>query len=175
VQLVGGVDAGLHRRAASAPERPDHLHLAVCALGHARRLAGQDRTGGRLRVFGVGFAVALEVAALGPFHLDHRDSHVLQVAGQTGPVAAGPFHPGAPYGAEPFRPTEEVAVAPESRGCLRLAQAPAQVVEYHRHVEVQVSVHPQHHLDHIFPSTCAAPRHSRPAPFRCRRQLLPDV
>ena len=50
-----------------------------------------------------------------------------------------------------------------------------QVVEYHRHVEVQVSVHPQHHLEHIFPSTCAAPRHSRPAPFRCRRQLLPDV
>jgi hypothetical protein len=113
------------------------------------------------------------VAALRPLDLHHRDPRSRQVAGEPSAVAAGSLHSGAPYGPEPFRPREEVAVASDGRRCLRLAQAPAQVVEDHRHMEVQVCVHPQHHLNRLPRSTHAAPRHS-PRSFRCRRQLLPD-
>jgi hypothetical protein len=45
------------------------------------------------------------------------------VAGESGPVAAGPFHTSTPYGAEAFRPTEELPVAFGGGGHLDLAQA----------------------------------------------------
>jgi hypothetical protein len=111
------------------------------------------------------------VAAFGPLDLHYRDSGLFQVAGESGPVAAGPFHTSTPYGAEAFRPTEELPVALGGGGHLDLAQASAQRVEDHTNVEVQVRVHPQHHLRHVSRSTRAARRHSAHS-FRCGCQLL---
>ena len=85
LELVGGLRSGLHRGAAGGPQSPDHLHATVRALGLARRLAGQYRPGGGLGVRGVGLAVALEVAALGPLDFRHRDRRGPQVAGDPAP------------------------------------------------------------------------------------------
>jgi hypothetical protein len=79
---VGRLDTRLHRRAPSAPERPDHPHPAVAALGDARSLACQDRAGCGLRVFGVGLAAGRQVPSVGPLDLNHRDPRGLQVAAQ---------------------------------------------------------------------------------------------
>ena len=82
LEEFGRLDTRLHRRAPSAPERPDHPHPAVAALGDARSLARQDRAGCGLRVFGVGVAAARQVTSFGPLDLHNRDPRSLQVAGQ---------------------------------------------------------------------------------------------
>jgi hypothetical protein len=69
LQQVGRLDAGLHRRASGSPEDPDHLHATLCALGHTRCLAREHRPSCDLCVFGIGFAVAPEVAAFGSLDL----------------------------------------------------------------------------------------------------------
>lgn len=126
MQQVGSLHAGLHRRATSASERPDHLHTAVPTLGYARRLTGQDRAGCGLGVFGIALAGALEVATLGPLNLHHWEPRVFEVASEIGTVAAGPFHSGTPHGAKSFRPREEATVASGGRRHLQLSQGSAQ-------------------------------------------------
>jgi hypothetical protein len=78
---------GLNSGAAGRPQGPDHLHVPVAALGHARGLSCQNSPGCCLRVDRIGFAVAPEMAALGPFDLHNRDARGLQVAGESGSIA----------------------------------------------------------------------------------------
>ena len=77
--LGPGLDGG----AAGRAQGPNHLHLAVGALGHARRFSGQDRSCSTL---GLGRSALLEVAPraslpmLRALHLQHLDPPGPQVA-----------------------------------------------------------------------------------------------
>jgi hypothetical protein len=67
--------------------------------------------------------VAAQVTSLGPLDLHHRDPGGLQVASESGSVAAGPFYPGASYGTEALSPTQESFVPPRCGRHLQLTQA----------------------------------------------------
>src|SRR5215217_7747084 len=108
-----------------------------------------SRSRGGLGIDGVGLAVAPEMAALRPLDFHYRDPRSLQVAGESGPIAAGSLYPGAPHGTETLRPREESVVTPLGRRYGQLAQGPAQLVQGHHHVDIEVRVHTQNHLGHI--------------------------
>jgi hypothetical protein len=141
-----------------------------------RGLSGQHRPRRPLRIDGIALGAATQVTSFGPLDLHNRDARGLQVAGQPGAVAAGAFDPGAPHGPEPLGPGDQVAVALRGCRCLRLAQALAQVVEDYRHVEIQVSVHAQHHLRpcRVTRSARAVCRHP-PSSSRSSRQSSPQA
>src|SRR5215213_3576894 len=107
----------------------------------------------------------MEVATLGPLDFRHRYRRGPQLTGNTGPVAAGSLYPGAPHGAEALCPTDKALVALRRRRHTQLAQASAKTIQGHRHVEVEVRVHAQDHLDLGLRSLGADHRHVRAAPF----------
>jgi hypothetical protein len=68
---------------------------------------------------------------------------------------------------------EELLVTLRGRWHAGLAQASAQMVDSHRHVEVEVSVHAQDHLDLGLQSLGADRRHV-PSSFRCSGHFPPE-
>ncbi len=155
LELVCGLASGLQRRLASRSQEPNHLYLAVAALRLSDRLTGQHRPGCCLRVDGVGFAVAPEVAPLWSLDLHHRDSCSLQVAGKSGPVAAGPLYTGASHRAKAFRPTQESLTNAGVSHSLSLCSVPLAHPgacptgpEPPPRAQVEVSVHAQDHSVH---------------------------
>src|SRR5918995_3331881 len=118
LELVGGLCSRLNGGAAGRLQGPDHLHPAVCALGHARGFSGQNRPRGTLGVRRVGL---IDVAPrawppmLRALHLQYLDPLGPQVAGKPGSIAAGTFYPGAPHGAEALRPADEPLVTLHGR------------------------------------------------------------
>ena len=95
------------------------------------------------------------------------------MAGEPGPVAAGPFNPGTLNGAETLRPTDERLVALNSRGQGELSQASAQLVQSHRYVDVQVRIHPQDQLDRFCRVVAAAAAAAAAAAGRSRHVRYP--
>ena len=112
--------------------------------------------------------------ALGALHLKHLDPPSPQVAGESGPVAACTFYPGTLEGAKTLSPTEEPLVTLHGRWHAGLAEAPAQMVQGHSHVEVQVRVHAQDHRDLGGVRPLGADRPHVPSSFRCRHRLPPE-
>jgi hypothetical protein len=112
---------------------------------------------------------------LEPFNLRDCDPRGHQVASQPGALAAGAFDPGAPDSSEVFSPGKESLVAFGGRRHGQFAQAPAQVVEGHRHVEVEVRIHTQDHLDIRTLRASYAGHHHVRCSFRfCAHYSWPD-
>jgi hypothetical protein len=61
---------------------------------------------------------------------------------------SGPLYSGTPHRAKALRPTKESLIASRCGRYLQLTQAPAQLVQSHRHVHVEVRVHTQDHPIH---------------------------
>ena len=88
------------------------------------------------------------MAAFWSLYLHHLDPHNSKVTSESGPIAAGSLHPSAPNGSEALRPGEKILVAFLGGGHAKGVQASAQLIEGHRNMNIEVRVHPQHHLDH---------------------------
>ena len=81
VDLVAGLRAGLHRRAAGDPQQPDRFDLTGLGLRGADRFAGEHGTGGADGVGLVGLAVAAAVLTVRAHHLTHIDTLRGEVSG----------------------------------------------------------------------------------------------
>ena len=152
------------------PQDPDHLHPSVCAL----RALPQPRRpipcpGCCLRVDGIGFSVAPEMAALRHLDLHHRDPPGPQVACESGSVACWYLLPRLTSRAQNPAPSTGDSRNLHGRWHAGLAQASAQMVHDHSHVEVEVCIYAQDHpalggrLRYF-----GADRRHVPIPFRSR-------
>ena len=81
--------AGSARGLQCDPQDPDRLDDAVAGLGHHGGVPGQDGAGGGFGVDGVTLAAGPAQLPVGPVHLDHLDTGVLQDPLQAQPVGAG--------------------------------------------------------------------------------------
>ena len=63
---------------------------------------------------GVGLALAPAALAVGPVDFDHRDALGMQVPGESGPVAAGPFDADELEGPEGLQPAQQRPIARRS-------------------------------------------------------------
>ena len=93
VDLVAGLRAGLHRRAASDPQQADRFDLAGLGLRGAERVAGEHGAGGADGVGLVGLAVTAAVLTVRAHHLTHIDTLRGEVAGHAGTPRPGALDP----------------------------------------------------------------------------------
>jgi hypothetical protein len=142
VELVGGLGARLHRRAAGGVQRPDALDRAGARLRLGGRGPGQHRPGGRLGVDRVGLAPASVLRPLGALDLHHRDPAGDKPAAQASPVAAGPLDPDPLHRPEPSRPGQQRRMTGRGRGDCPGAEEAAELVQRGADVLIGVGVHP---------------------------------
>jgi hypothetical protein len=142
VELVGGLGAGLDRRAAGHAQRPDHLDLAVTGLGHARGGACEHGPGGGLGVDRVGLAAASAGRPVGAVDLEHDLAVGMQEAQQPRGVGAGAFDAEALDLAQPACPGEQLPVAAGGGGHRGGGEQAAELVDRGGDVQLAVAVDP---------------------------------
>jgi hypothetical protein len=164
-QLVGRLVSGLHRGATGGPQSLAHLHAVAYALG-TPGASPPRRSSGGLSVDRIGLTV---------------------IVADNGASASrpAPLRPPQPSGGEPtrrrscwFPPPPRTAwdrsLRPRKRVSRSLwrrhgqfAQAPAEPVQGHRYVEVEVVLGVDTHLDFCTPRASHAGHRHVPCLFRC--------
>ena len=93
-------------------------------------------------VVGIGLPRAPATLAVGPVNLDDGDVAPQQMAGEPGPVAAGPFHTDELNGPETLEPVQQFPIASGGGRKALDAKLGSSFVEGGRHVGVEVCVDP---------------------------------
>jgi len=138
VDRLGSLAAGA---ALGDHERADRLHHAVATLGCTAGSARLGCSGRADRVERIGLALTPTILTIGAVNLDHPDVGGLDVAGQTGAVAAGSFDPHEVHRADPTPLVAQAGVARRGGGELVDAQQTADPVQRSRDMHIKVGVH----------------------------------